>query len=35
MGIEKIEDEQLTYTLNLSIGSNFIANGLLVKTENR
>jgi hypothetical protein len=30
---EQIEGEQLTYTLNLKTGSNFIVNGLLVKTE--
>ena len=33
VGISKIELEQMTYTLELKIGKNFIANGLLVKTE--
>lgn len=31
--IEKIVDEQITFTLELTTGNNFIANGLLVKTE--
>lgn len=31
--IEKIEEEQLTYTIELKTADNFIANGLLVKTE--
>jgi hypothetical protein len=31
--IEKIADEQMTFTLELTTGNNFIANGLLVKTE--
>ncbi len=31
--IEKIADEQITFTLELTTGNNFIANGLLVKTE--
>lgn len=31
--IEIIEEEQLTYTIELTTGDNFIANGLLVKTE--
>jgi hypothetical protein len=32
--IEKIEKEQMTFTLELSAGNSFVANGLLVKTEN-
>jgi intein/homing endonuclease len=31
--IQLIEKEQLTYTIELKEGNNFIANGLLVKTE--
>jgi len=31
--IEKIKKEQITYTLQLTTGDNYIANGLLVKTE--
>lgn len=31
--IEKIVDEQITFTIELTTGINFIANGLLVKTE--
>lgn len=31
--IEKIAEEQMTFTLELTTGNNFIANGLLVKTE--
>ncbi|MDO5666166.1 MAG: hypothetical protein Q4G63_13060 [Bacteroidia bacterium] len=31
--IEEIEDEQMTFTLELTLRNNFIANGLLVKTE--
>jgi intein/homing endonuclease len=31
--IEKIENVQQTYTIELKTGDNFIANGLLVKTE--
>lgn len=31
--IESIVVEQITYTLELTKGNNFIANGLLVKTE--
>jgi hypothetical protein len=31
--IEKIANEQMTFTLELTTGNNFIANGLLVKTE--
>lgn len=31
--IEKIVDEQITFTLQLTTGINFIANGLLVKSE--
>lgn len=31
--IEIITDEQMTFTLELTTGNNFIANGLLVKTE--
>ena len=33
IAIEKIEEEQLTYTIELTTNDNFIANGLLVKTE--
>lgn len=33
ISIKKIEEEQLTYTIELTTGDNFIANGLLVKTE--
>jgi hypothetical protein len=33
ISIETIEEEQLTYTIELTKGDNFIANGLLVKTE--
>ncbi|MCC5916617.1 MAG: hypothetical protein JJU02_04745 [Cryomorphaceae bacterium] len=33
ISIEKIKDEQLTYTIELTKGNSFIANGLLVKTE--
>ncbi len=33
ISIEIIEGEQLTYTIELTTGDNFIANGLLVKTE--
>lgn len=33
ISIEKIEVEQMTYTIELKTGTNFIANGLLVKTE--
>lgn len=33
ISIEKIDEEQLTYTIELTTGDNFIANGLLVKTE--
>jgi hypothetical protein len=33
ISIEAIEEEQLTYTIELTTGDNFIANGLLVKTE--
>lgn len=33
ISIETIEEEQLTYTIELTTGDNFIANGLLVKTE--
>lgn len=33
ISIGTIEEEQLTYTLELTTGDNFIANGLLVKTE--
>ena len=32
--IEKIEKEQMTFTIELSAGNSFVANGLLVKTEN-
>ena len=32
--IEKIEKEQMTFTIKLSAGNSFVANGLLVKTEN-
>jgi hypothetical protein len=31
--IERVEEEQLTYTIELITGDSFIANGLLVKTE--
>lgn len=31
--IENISDEQMTFTIELTTGNNFIANGLLVKTE--
>jgi hypothetical protein len=31
--IEKIEKEQMTFTIKLSAGNSFVANGLLVKTE--
>lgn len=33
VSVETIAQEQLTYTLELTTGDNFIANGLLVKTE--
>jgi hypothetical protein len=33
ISIEKIKEEQLTYTIELTKGDSFIANGLLVKTE--
>ncbi|MCC5918540.1 MAG: hypothetical protein JJU02_14555 [Cryomorphaceae bacterium] len=33
ISVEKIEEEQLTYTIELVSVDNFIANGLLVKTE--
>ena len=33
IGVEKIEEEQMTFTLELKNGNSFIANGLLVKTE--
>lgn len=33
ISIEKIEEEQLTYTIELTSGDNFIANGFLVKME--
>ncbi len=33
ISIEKIEEDQLTYTIELITGDNFIANGLLVKKE--
>ncbi|MCK9481592.1 MAG: hypothetical protein M0R38_07525 [Bacteroidia bacterium] len=33
ISIETIEEEQLTYTIELTTGDSFIANGLLVKTE--
>ena len=32
--IEKINERQITYTIELSKSDNFIANGMLVKTEN-
>jgi hypothetical protein len=33
IGVEKIEEEQMTFTLELKNGNSVIANGLLVKTE--
>ena len=33
LSIEPLEGEQLTYTIETATGDNFIANGLLVKTE--
>ena len=33
IAIEKIRQEQMTYSIELSTGDSFIANGLLVKTE--
>jgi hypothetical protein len=33
IGVEKIEEEQMTFTLELKNGNSFSANGLLVKTE--
>jgi intein/homing endonuclease len=33
MSIEKVEKKQSTYTIELTNGNNFIANGLVVKVE--
>jgi hypothetical protein len=33
IGIEKVDKKQITYTIELSESDNFIANGMLVKTE--
>jgi hypothetical protein len=33
LGMETIDKQQTTYTIELSEGDNFIANGMLVKTE--